>query len=73
VDAGQTPFRRVGLGLLLAGIVAWVGVVVLWLRSHMGPLHAVPVLSLGTTLLVTGAELVGATFLIHVMGLRRQR
>jgi hypothetical protein len=49
------------------GTAIWLGVIVYWVSTSMGPLAAVPFLSLGTSLFVAGLELVSASFVVNAM------
>jgi len=71
--AGDSPWRIAGLVLTLAGGSMWISVIGRWVASGFGSLAAVPYLSLATTLLATGLELLVAAFLVHIIGLKTRR
>jgi glycosyltransferase involved in cell wall biosynthesis len=67
---GDRPVRIAGVLLAAAGAAMWTAVVARWVASGFGALAAVPYLSLATTLLASGFELLGAAFLVHIIRLR---
>ncbi len=67
----EVPSRYLGLVLTLTGITWWVVLVGKWVLSGFGDFAEVPALSLATTLLTGGLELIGAAFIIHLIGLTR--
>ncbi len=67
-DRGGVP-RRLGLAMLIAGAAIWGLVVAGWVASGFGSLAAVPTLSIATTLLIGGLELVSAAMIVRIMGL----
>ena len=68
---GHRWIRMIGLGFFLSGLGMWTSIIIAWWRSGFGELAAMSYLSLATTLLASGLELVGASFLVHVISLRR--
>lgn len=57
---GGTAASGIGMGM-------WLSMIAYWLSTAMGPLAAVPFLSLATSLLVAGLELVSASFVVNAM------
>jgi hypothetical protein len=70
---GDRPVRIAGILFALAGTSMWIGVIGRWVGSGFGSLAAVPYLSLATTLLASGLELLGAAFLVHIIRLKTRR
>jgi glycosyltransferase involved in cell wall biosynthesis len=68
--AGDRPVRIAAVLLALAGGAMWVAVIARWVASGFGSLAAVPYLSLATTLLTGGLELLVAAFLVHIIRLK---
>lgn len=68
--SGDGPVRIVGGVLGLLGALMWLDVVGRWAASGFGTLAAVPYLSLATTFLASGLELLAAAFLVHVIRLK---
>jgi hypothetical protein len=56
--------------LALAGAAMWIAVIARWIASSFGSLAAIPYLSLATTLLTGGLELLVAAFLVHIIRLK---
>jgi hypothetical protein len=52
------------------GAAMWVQVIARWVGSGFGSLAAVPYLSLATTFLASGLELLVAAFLVHIIRLK---
>lgn len=71
--SGDQPVRIAGILLALSGASMWGTVIARWVWSGFGTLAAVPFLSLATTLLASGLELVAAAFLVHIVGLKTRR
>jgi glycosyltransferase involved in cell wall biosynthesis len=67
---GDRPVRTAATLLALAGTSMWIAVIVHWVASGFGSLAAVPYLSLATTLLASGLELLVAAFLVHIIRLK---
>ncbi|MBI4513431.1 MAG: glycosyltransferase family 2 protein [Gemmatimonadetes bacterium] len=67
---GDRPVRIAAVLLALAGASLWIAVIARWVASGFGSLAAVPYLSLATTLLASGLELLVAAFLVHVIRLK---
>ncbi len=72
-SGGDGPVRIAGALLALVGASMWITVIGRWVASGFGSLAAVPYLSLATTLLASGLELLGAAFLVHIMRLKTRR
>jgi hypothetical protein len=68
--AGDRPVRIAAVVLALTGAVMWIGVIARWVASGFGSLAAIPYLSLATTLLTSGLELLVAAFLVHIIRLK---
>jgi hypothetical protein len=68
---GAVPSRYVGLAFTVAGASWWLALIGRWAASSFGALAEIPQLSLATTLLTGGLELVGAAFILHLIGLAR--
>lgn len=68
--AGDRPVRIAAVTLALAGAAMWIAVIGRWIASGFGALAAVPYLSLATTLLTSGLELLVAGFLVHIVRLK---
>jgi hypothetical protein len=69
--AEDRPWRWLGGLALLVGGVIWGVIVVDWIWSGFGELAAVNVLALGSTSLAVGVELLGAAFIVSLIGLGR--
>jgi len=67
---GDRPVRVAAIALAAAGAAMWVHVVARWVASGFGALAAVPYLSLATTFLASGLELLVAAFLVHIIRLK---
>ncbi|MBI2404331.1 MAG: glycosyltransferase family 2 protein [Gemmatimonadetes bacterium] len=67
---GDRPVRLAAVPLALAGAAMWTAVIVRWVASGFGALAAVPYLSLATTFLASGLELLVAAFLVHIIRLK---
>ena len=67
---GDRPVRIAAILLALTGGGMWGWVIVRWVASGFGSLAAVPYLSLATTLLASGLELLVAAFLVHIMQMK---
>ena len=63
--------RALGIITAVFGAGLWLSTISQWMLSGAGALDAIPRLSLATTLLASGLELLGATFIVHVIGLKR--
>jgi glycosyltransferase involved in cell wall biosynthesis len=68
--AGDGPVRLVAVLLAGTGATMWGAVIGRWVASGFGALAAVPYLSLATTLLTSGLELLAASFLMYMMRLK---
>lgn len=68
--SGDDPVRIAGTVLAGAGAAMWLAVIGRWVATGFGSLGAVPLLSLATTLLATGLELLAAAFLVHIIRLK---
>ncbi|HXF94995.1 MAG TPA: glycosyltransferase family 2 protein [Gemmatimonadales bacterium] len=66
----DAPVRIAGVVVAATGAAMWILLVLRWALSGFGSLAAVPFLSLATSLLASGLELLGAAFLIHMIHLR---
>jgi hypothetical protein len=67
----QVPSRYLGLAMVVIGALWWILLIGKWVASGFGEFAEVPALSLATTLLTGGLELIGAAFIIHLIGLTR--
>ena len=68
---GQAIVRYLGIGLAAVGAVWWGAIAFGWIASRFGSLAAVPELSLASTFLAGGLELVGTAFIMHLIRLNR--
>jgi glycosyltransferase involved in cell wall biosynthesis len=66
---GGATMRAAGILSFCIGAVMWADIVLSWAYSGFGALRAIPVLSLATTLVVSGFEMIGAAFLAHIISL----
>ncbi len=71
VSMGNRWPRAIGALLLLSGLALWLKIVIHWSLSGFGELSALPILSLATTLLSSGLALVGASFLVNLLTVKR--
>jgi hypothetical protein len=67
----QRTLRAGGVLVAALGMGIWLFVGGRWVTSGLGPLDALPSLTLATSLLTGGLEILGAAFLVHVITLRR--
>jgi glycosyltransferase involved in cell wall biosynthesis len=63
--------RYVGMLMLVVGAVWWLVLIGQWVASGFGSFAAIPPLSMATTLLTGGLELIGTAFIMHLIGLAR--
>jgi glycosyltransferase involved in cell wall biosynthesis len=70
-EGAQVPARYAGLVFTLTGLTWWLVLVFQWAASGFGTFAEVPALSLATTLLTGGLELIGAAFIMHLIGLTK--
>ena len=69
--AGDEPLRRVGVVVATGGASLWAFITIRWIASGFGALDAIPVLTLATSLLAGGLELVAAAFLVNLIQVQR--
>jgi glycosyltransferase involved in cell wall biosynthesis len=69
--AGDLPLRRIGVVAAACGAAIWGVVTIRWAASDFGTLQAIPVLTLGTSFLAGGLELIAAAFLVHLIRVQR--
>jgi glycosyltransferase involved in cell wall biosynthesis len=67
---GDRPVRIAATLLASLGAGMWIQVIARWVGSGFGSLAAVPYLSLATTFLASGLELLVAAFLVHIIRLK---
>lgn len=65
--SGERPLRAIGVLAALVGSVVWAMVMTRWVATGFGALSAVPLLTLATSLLVTGLEWLTAAFLVRMI------
>jgi glycosyltransferase involved in cell wall biosynthesis len=70
-EAGDKPIRRIGIAAALAGTLIWAVITARWIASGFAGLEAIPILTLGTTLLTMGFELVATAFLVNLIRVQR--
>jgi glycosyltransferase involved in cell wall biosynthesis len=71
-QAGDGPWRRVGLVGAALGASMWAVVATRWIASNFGALDAIPVLTLATSFLASGLELIAGGFLVSLIRVQRR-
>jgi glycosyltransferase involved in cell wall biosynthesis len=61
-----------GTGILLAGLVIWIGVLIKWVDRGFGALAEEKLAVLSLTLIVVGLQVIFTSFLLSIVGLRRR-
>ena len=69
--AGDQPLRRMGVIVTGSGACLWGVITARWIASGFGELDAIPILTLATSLLASGLELVAAAFLVNLIRVQR--
>jgi hypothetical protein len=60
-----------GTAILLAGLVAWIAVLITWVDRGFGALAEEKLAVLSLTLIVVGLQVIFTSFLLSIVGLRR--